>query len=93
MGPIYQEYLFCLFLPFENDFDMKNKKKWFAILAILACAAILVMGVLMYTNASLDGKYCLTESNYNHHINSLFFLFLASNLLAITLSLFLIFKK
>ena len=72
---------------------MKNKRKLFAILAILAYIAILVMGVFMYTNASLDGKYCLTESNYYHHINSLFFLLLASNLLTIIMFLYLIFKK
>lgn len=45
-------------------------KKTFVIPAIIAFIVIMVAEILMYTTAMLDGKYCLTESNYYLHVNS-----------------------
>ena len=64
---------------------MKKTRKSFAILAIIAFIVIVVAGILMYTTAMLDGKYCLTESNYYHHIYSLFISLIVSNVLIVIL--------
>lgn len=55
-------------------------KKTFVIPAIIAFIVIMVAGILMYTTAMLDGKYCLTEFNYYLHVNSLAICLLLSNL-------------
>lgn len=55
-------------------------KKTFVIPAIIAFIVIMVAEILMYTTAMLDGKYCLTESNYYLHVNSLAICLLLSNL-------------
>lgn len=59
---------------------MRITRKTFAILAIIAFIVIVVAEILMYTTAMLDGKYCLTESNYYLHVNSLAICLLVSNL-------------
>lgn len=55
-------------------------KKTFVIPAIIAFIVIMVAEILMYTTAMLDGKYCLTESNYYLHVNSFAICLLLSNL-------------
>ena len=55
-------------------------KKTFVIPAIIAFIVIMFAEILMYTTAMLDGKYCLTESNYYLHVNSLAICLLLSNL-------------
>ena len=59
---------------------MKKTRKTFVIPAIIAFIVIMVAEILMYTTAMLDGKYCLTESNYYLHVNSLAICLLLSNL-------------
>lgn len=59
---------------------MKKTRKTFVIPAIIAFIVIMFAEILMYTTAMLDGKYCLTESNYYLHVNSLAICLLLSNL-------------
>lgn len=72
---------------------MKKTRKSFAILAIIAFIVIVVAGILMYTTAMLDGKYCLTESNYYLHVNTLAICLLISNLVMVLLFILLIRSK
>lgn len=59
---------------------MKKTRKTFVIPAIIAFIVIMFAEILMYSTAMLDGKYCLTESNYYLHVNSLAICLLLSNL-------------
>lgn len=72
---------------------MKKSRKTFAILATIAFIVIVVAEILMYTNAMLDGKYCLTESNYYLHVNTLAICLLISNLAVVILFILLIRAK
>lgn len=72
---------------------MKKTRKSFAILAIIAFIVIVVAEILMYTTAMLDGKYCLTESNYYLHVNTLAICLLISNLIMVILFILLIRAK
>ena len=72
---------------------MRITRKTFAILATIAFIVIVVAEILMYTNAMLDGKYCMTESNYYLHVNSLAICLLISNLLMVLLFILLIRSK
>lgn len=72
---------------------MKKPRKAFAIFAIIAFIVIVVAEILMYTTAMLDGKYCLTESNYYLHVNSLSICLLISNLGMVILFILLIRAK
>lgn len=72
---------------------MRITRKTFAILATIAFIVIVVAEILMYTNAMLDGQYCLTESNYYLHVNSLAICLLISNLVMVLLFILLIRSK
>lgn len=72
---------------------MRITRKTFAILATIAFIVIVVAEILMYTNAMLDGKYCMTESNYYLHVNSLAICLLISNLFMVLLFILLIRSK
>lgn len=72
---------------------MRITRKTFAILATIAFIVIVVAEILMYTNAMLDGKYCMTESNYYLHVNSLAICLLISNLVMVLLFILLIRSK
>ena len=72
---------------------MRITRKTFAILATIAYIVIVVAEILMYTNAMLDGKYCMTESNYYLHVNSLAICLLISNLVMVLLFILLIRSK
>lgn len=72
---------------------MRITRKTFAILATIAFIVIVVAEILMYTNAMLDGKYCMTESNYYLHVNSLAICLLISNLVMVFLFILLIRSK
>ena len=72
---------------------MKKTRKSFAIFAIIAFIVIVVAEILMYTTAMLDGKYCLTESNYYLHVNTLAICLLISNLAVVILFILLIRAK
>ena len=72
---------------------MKKPRKTFAIFAIIAFIVIVVAEILMYTTAMLDGKYCLTESNYYLHVNTLAICLLISNLAVVILFILLIRAK
>lgn len=73
---------------------MKNgtKHKAFIIFAFVAFGIVVVLEILMFVNALIDGKYCLTESTYHLHINRLGIALLVSNL-AILVLLFLMTKR
>ncbi len=73
--------------------DSFNRQLAKAIPAIIAFIVIVVAEVLMYTTAMLDGKYCLTESNYYLHVNSLAICLLISNLVMAILFILLIRAK
>lgn len=72
---------------------MLKTRKSFAIFAIIAFIVIVVAEILMYTTAMLDGKYCLTESNYYLHVNTLAICLLISNLAVVILFILLIRAK
>ena len=72
---------------------MRITRKTFAILATIAFIVIVVAEILMYTNAMLDGQYCLTESTYYLHVNSLAICLLVSNLVMVLLFILLIRSK
>lgn len=72
---------------------MKKTRKTFVIPAIIAFIVIMFAEILMYTTAMLDGKYCLTESNYYLHVNSLAICLLLSNLTMAFLFILLIRSK
>ena len=72
---------------------MNNKRKILIIFSVLAFIAIVVLEVLMCIAALVDGKYCLTESNYYHHIYSLFISLIVSNVLIVILFICLIKKN
>lgn len=72
---------------------MRITRKTFTILATIAFIVIVVAEILMYTNAMLDGKYCMTESNYYLHVNSLAICLLISNLVMVLLFILLIRSK
>lgn len=72
---------------------MRITRKTFAILATIAFIVIVVAEILMYTNAMFDGKYCMTESNYYLHANSLAICLLISNLVMVLLFIPLIRSK
>ena len=72
---------------------MKKPSKTFGIFDIIAFIVIVVAEILMYTTAMLDGKYCLTESNYYLHVNTLAICLLISNLAVVILFILLIRAK
>lgn len=72
---------------------MKKTRKTFVIPAIIAFIVIMFAEILMYTTAMLDGKYCLTESNYYLHVNSFAICLLLSNLTMVFLFILLIRAK
>lgn len=73
---------------------MKNstKHKAFLITAFVVFGILVVIETLMFVTAMLDGKYCLTESTYLLHINSLGIALLVSDLVILVL-LVLVAKK
>jgi hypothetical protein len=66
---------------------MKNstKHKAFLITAFVVFSILVVIEILMFVNALIDGKYCLTESTYHMHINRLGIALLVSNLAILVL--------
>lgn len=66
---------------------MKNstKHKAFLITAFVVFGIVVVLEILMFVTAMLDGKYCLTESTYHLHINRLGIALLVSNLAILVL--------
>jgi hypothetical protein len=68
------------------------KHKAFLITAFVVFGIVVVIELLMFVTAMLDGKYCLTESTYHSHLFSLGIALLVSNL-AILVLLFLLAKR
>lgn len=66
---------------------MKNstKHKAFIITAFIVFGIVVVIETLMFVTALLDGKYCLTESTYHLHINSLGIALLVSDVVIFVL--------
>ena len=69
-----------------------TKHKAFIITAFVVFGIVVVLEILMFVTALLDGKYCLTESTYHLHINRLGIALMVSNL-AILVLLFLMTKR
>jgi len=72
---------------------MKNstKHKAFLITAFVVFGILVVIEILMFVNALIDGKYYLTESTYHSHIYSFGIALLVSDLVILVL-LFLVAK-
>ena len=62
-----------------------TKHKAFIITAFVAFGIVVVLEILMFVNALIDGKYCLTESTYHLHIKCLGTALLVSNLAILVL--------
>ena len=69
-----------------------TRHKAFLITAFVVFGIVVVLEILMFITALLDSKYCLTESTYLLHINSLGFALLVSDV-AIFVLLVLVAKK
>ena len=72
--------------------DNSTKHKAFLITAFVVFGIVVVLEILMFVTALLDGKYCLTESTYLLHINSFGIALLVSDLVIFVL-LVLVAKK
>ena len=68
------------------------KHKAFLITAFVVFGIVVVIELLMFVTALLDGKYCLTESTYHLHINSLGIALLVSDVLIFVLLVLLVKK-
>ena len=62
-----------------------TKHKTFIITAFVVFGIVVVIELLMFVTALLDGKYCLTESTYHLHINSLGIVLLISDVVIFVL--------
>ncbi len=57
-----------------------KRHKIFIISAFLVLLIAIIAEVMMYLSAMVDGKYALTESTYNSHINGLTIALVISNI-------------
>ena len=62
-----------------------TKHKAFLITAFVVFDIVVVLEILMFVTALLDGKYCLTESTYHSHLYSLGIALLVSDLVILVL--------